>query len=322
MHRGMSNLDALERRNRYSSQSSGKRVSLKSRDLRWLEALRDHGPLPSHYLDAFSSGSHTSPKSSRQRLTDLAHETNTPHGGAYLRRPDAQRAAVNALNQPLVYDLTDAGWEALGDRSGYETRPTGPFAHQLMVASVSASIELGCASLPGVRFIPGRSILSRANASLAIDLEMIIPPDRLRRVGRLIPDQLFALEYSVGREKRYLSFVLECDRGTEPITSTDAARKSFLRNYLQYRQFVGSGLYRKHYGLNSSLLVLNVMNSATRMKAYMAMIAKLSPDGNSFMLFRHIEHFGSFVTIPPLMPELTMQPWHRPASTSITLSVP
>ena len=91
----MSDLDTLERRNRYSSQSSGKQVSLKPRDLRWLEALRDHGPLPSHYLHAFSSGSHRSPKSSRQRLTDLAHENNTPHGGAYLRRPDAQRAVVS-----------------------------------------------------------------------------------------------------------------------------------------------------------------------------------------------------------------------------------
>ena len=262
----------------------------------------------------------SSPKSSAQRLTDLTHENNTPHGGAYLRRPDAQRATVNALNQPLVYDLTAAGWEALGGRSGYETRATRPFAHQLMVASVSASIELSCAALPGVRFIPGRSVLSRADAALAIDLEMIVPPDRHSRIRRLIPDQLFALEYSVGSEKRYLSFVLACDRGTEPITSTDAARKSFLRNYLQYRQFVGSALYRKHYGLNSSLLVLNVMNSAARMKAYMAMIAKLSPDGNSFMLFRHIEHFGSFVIVPPLMPEPMTQPWHRPASSAITLS--
>jgi hypothetical protein len=306
----MQSHDVLDRRNRYLATSTGKRVTLKPRDLRWLEALRDHGPLPSHYLHAFTDDTHSSAKASRIRLADLAHEDNTPHGGCYLRRPMAQRSAFSALNQPLVYDLTEAGWEALGMKPALCQRPTGPFAHQLMVSTVTASIELRAIRASGLRYIPGWQILARSNARMSADVRVTVPPEQRERVHQLQPDQLFGLEYAPrSGVKRYRSFLVECDRSTEPITSTNTARKSYRRSYLQYRHFVGDGLYKEHFRLKSTLLVLNVMSDRSRMSAFMQLIDRHAPEGNSFMLFKCLDRETSLV--PPLLVDEMAESWNR-----------
>lgn len=307
----METFDKIQRRNRFEPQSTGKRVSLKPRDLRWLEALRDHGPLPSHYLHAFTDTTHQSAKASRIRLTDLASETHTPHNGVYLTRPAAQRSGANVLNRSLVYDLSKAGWKALDAPKSEFCRPTGPFPHQLMVSTVTASIELSCLKSSSMRYIPGWQILARAGASLSVETAIKMPQKRKTERHRLVPDQLFAIEFTKCGKKSYLAFLVECDRGTEPVISASPARKSYLRNYLQYREFVGSGHYKEKYGLNTSCLVINVMSSEGRQKRYMDLIQKQSPNGNSYMLFQTIENFGAFFQPPPIMSALVDQEWVR-----------
>lgn len=312
--------DKTQRRNRFNPQSTGKRVSLKSRDIRWLEALRDHGPLPSHYLHAFTEATHRSAKSARIRLTDLASETNTPHGGVYLTRPAAQRSGANVFNRSLVYDLSKAGWKALGTPKSDFCRPTGPFAHQLMVSCVTASIELSCLNFGNMRYIPGWQILARAGASFGVETKIKMSPKSKAERHRLVPDQLFAIEFNKGGQKSYLAFLVECDRGTEPVISASTARKSYLRNYLQYREFVGAGKYKEKYGLKTSCLVLNVMNRPGRQKRYMDLIQQQSPSGNSYMLFQTIDNFGAFFQPPPIMSALASQEWVRVKKTPFILS--
>ena len=309
-----------KRRSRFEPQSTGKRVSLKPRDFRWLEALRDHGPLPSHYLHAFTKATHCNAKSSRIRLTDLASETNTPHGGFYLARPAAQRSGANVLNRSLVYDLSKAGWKALDAPKSAFYRPTGPFAHQLMVSCVTASIELSCLDSSTMRYIPGWQILARAGASLGVDTNIKTPPQRKPERHRLVPDQLFAIEFTKNGQKSFLAFLVECDRGTEPVTSANTARKSYMRNYYQYREFVGSGRYKDHYGLKANCLVLNVMNSPGRQKRYMDLIQKHSTNGNSYMLFQTIDNFGAFFQPPPIMQTLSDNEWERVGKAPFELS--
>ena len=213
----MNTHDNIQRRNRFIPQSTGKRVSLKPRDIRWLEALRDHGPLPSHYLHAFTEATHRSAKAARIRLTDLASETNTPHGDVYLTRPAAQRSGANVLNRSLVYDLSKTGWKALDVPKSDFCRPTGPFAPQLMVSCVTASIELSCLNSGSMRYIPGWQILARTGASLGVETEVKMPPKGKAERHRLVPDQIFAVEFTKGGQKSYLAFIVECDRGTEPV---------------------------------------------------------------------------------------------------------
>jgi len=316
----MNTHDNIQRRNRFNPQSTGKRVSLKPRDIRWLEALRDHGPLPSHYLHAFTEATHRSAKSARIRLTDLASESNTLHGGVYLTRPAAQRSGANVLNRSLVYDISKAGWKALNAPKSDFCRPTGPFAHQMMVSCVTASIELSCLNLGNMRYIPGWQILARAGASLGVETEIQLPSKGKAERHRLVPDQLFAIEFVKGGQKSYLAFVVECDRGTEPVISTSTARKSYLRNYLQYREFIGVANYKEKYGLKASCLVLNVMNSEGRQERYTDLIQQQSPNGNSYMLFQTIDNFGAFFQPPPIMSALADQEWVRVKKTPFVLS--
>lgn len=294
----MKTRDVNDRRIRYVRTPTGKKVTARERELTWFQALANHGPLPSHYLHEFTKGTHADHQSSVKRLRDLYHETDTPHGGAYLTRPQAQRNADNNFGQRSVYDLDKGALKALGGLSEHSTRPHGSFSHQLMVACTTASIELATFGT-NVRYIHGHELLARSGATLAVRRPTGTPD--------LIPDQLFALEYNDNGEKKYRSFLVECDRGTEPVTASSSTRKSYARSLGQYRQFIGKSEYKTHYGLNSGMMVLNVMNKTSRKRSYLDLIQTSC----NYMLFQTIDHFGEFFTVPDLLPDLFNSAWER-----------
>jgi len=87
---------------------------------------------------------------------------------------------------------------------------------------------------------------------------------------KLIPDQLFALNYGGS----FRAFMLEIDRGTEPKTSA-SARKSYAKSIEQYRQLVEQEIYKSHYGLKANLLILWVFSKRSNELRYLDMIAKV-----------------------------------------------
>jgi hypothetical protein len=302
--------DTLERRNRYAPSPTGKRISLKNRDRAWLELIARHGPLPSHYLHAATENIHPNLKVSLTRLTDLVSETNTPHGGAYLRRPHMQCAIENARNRPLIYDLSEYGWAAMEKSRSDVVRASGPFRHQVMVACVTASIEIACISRKDVDYIPAERFLPSTNR-LGFDLKITNPSTDKAERHRVVPDQLFALAYQTDQGTRYRAFAVECDRATEPVISPKLARKSYLRSYLQYRELVGSRSYKKQYGLNCPLLVLNVMISQTRQWRFMDLVQQHAPQGNAYMLFKTETDFEAAFVPPKTLAGLLTDPWER-----------
>ena len=88
-------------------------VAARPRDLLWFQKLHEHGPLSSSYLHAFSKHLARNEKRSRDRLTDLFNEGNTPHDGAYLTRPWQQFQTLDARYQDLVYDVAAPAAQAL-----------------------------------------------------------------------------------------------------------------------------------------------------------------------------------------------------------------
>ncbi len=114
----------------------------------------------------------------------------------------------------------------------------------------------------------------------------------------LIPDALFGLEYRKGSRKSYRFFLVEADRGTEPTRASRFNRKSHLRNFLQYREYVGRGLYKDHLGLTAGLLVLNVTLFPKTAEAMMKLLIELNSNGNSYQLFRTLDGNG----ISPVKP--------------------
>ncbi|MGB0747120.1 MAG: replication-relaxation family protein [Magnetospiraceae bacterium] len=308
-------LDSLSRRKRTRLQSTGKRVTPQERDILWFSIVHRHGPLPSSFLHAFSKNLRRSEKRAKDRLTDLFNEARTPHGGPYLSRPLQQFRTIDSRYNDLVYDLTPASEAALKERDLWHeanANSAGPWLHRFMVACITASIELATLARNNIRFIPQADILSRAGAELRYPTTITNPKTGRTETRDLIPDALFGLEYRKGGQSYYRFFVVEADRGTEPTTSTNFNRKSHLRGLLQYRDYIGNGRYRKHLGLKSSLLALNVLTEATKMKKMMALTERISGSaGNSYMLYRTVDAFGLAFKPPKPMPELLEGPWKR-----------
>jgi len=168
-------------------------------------------------------------------------------------------------------------------------RPTGHWWHGYAVSCVTSAIDIA-ASRTAIRFIPAHEILARNSAPLAIPLGG----------GRLIPDQIFALDYG----GRYRVFALEVDRGTEPARSA-SVRKSWARSIATYRQVFERGLHKSHYGLKSNLLALWVFYSPAKETRFLELVQQqggplgdavltqsvASPAGTTADFLAHVEMY-------------------------------
>ena len=310
----MPETDRIGRRSRLTPQSTGKRVSPTQRDMLWLQKLAVHGPLPTSFLLEFSDASQTSEKRARERLCDLFHENNTRDGGAYLVRPPQQFRTIDSRYNQLVYDLASAGRRAL-QRSGVDinrcSAPSGPWLHRFMTACITASIELDCIKRGDTAYIPQSQILQRAGTTLRCPVTFVDPVANRQMTKDLIPDALFGLQYHTPAGDRFRFFSVEADRATEPTTSANWNRKSFLRNVLQYDAYVSDGAYRQHLNLTAPLLVLNVLSDQQRMERMVECMAKSYPKGNSFMLFQVWEDFGPAFRPPHPQSSLLIGDWVR-----------
>lgn len=318
----MPETDTIGRRSRLRTTSTGKRVSPTERDLLWFAKLAEHGPLPTSFLLQYSDGSGNSEKRARERLCDLFHEDNTPDGRAYLVRPPQQLRTIDSRYNQLVYDLAPAGLRALKrigvDISQYSA-PSGPWLHRFMTACVTASIELACLKRDHISYIPQSQILKLAGKALRCPVTFADPITKGRMTKDLIPDALFGLQYHTPDGDRFRFFAVEADRATEPTTSANWNRKSFLRNLLQYDAYVAGGTYRQHLKLTAPLLVLNVLSGQQRMERMVECVAKSYPNGNNFMLFQAWEDFGSTFRPPHPQSGLLMGDWMRGGLGSFTL---
>lgn len=236
-----------------------------------------------------------SEKRSRERLTDLFNEDNTPDNGPYLLRPPQQFRTLDSRYNQLVYDLAPAAGRALArcvQGSPSSKRHSGPWLHGFMVSCVTASIELATWGRSDIVYIPQSQILTRANAELRYPTRFVDPSTKRVIEKELLPDALFGLEYLTDAGSRYRFFVVEADRATEPAKTNNFNRKSCLRNLLQYEDYVGSGGYKRHLNLTAPLLVLNVASDAARMWQCIELTAKCFPFGNAHMLYQAWVDFG------------------------------
>lgn len=222
------------------------------RERRWFQHLLRHGPQPSTYLYAATRDTHRCQDTALRQLQKL-------RAGGYLWLPPQQRHIAKADFNPYAYDLTEKARDHLENHDLLEptVRPTGHWWHGYTTACVAGAIDLA-AKWQGLRYIPAHRILDIKGSTLAI------PVGR----QRVIPDQLFALDYGGG----FRSFMLEVDRGTEPKLSS-AARKSWSSALDLYDQILRERLYQTHYGLKANLLVLWVFTNARKAEKFLALLA-------------------------------------------------
>jgi hypothetical protein len=312
--------DALNRRSRFAGrQPSGKKIILGDRDFRYFEVLERHGPLPSTYLYALTCDLARNHKGHQQRLTELYNEDNTPHRGFYLERPEQQYASMNARYQPMSYELTEQGRQALRHhgipRQMWEA-PNGPYLHRFMTACITASIELACQKL-GFKYLSQADIFAHRKCPPELK-EAEHPLGLPCGDGVIIPDQLFGIDY--GGKFRF--FVLESDRKTETIVSTKAIAKSFANKLRRYQYVLEHQTYREVWGI-PALTVMIVTVSEPHMRTMIDQLGIYAKDdkiANRF-IFKSKPEFGKYWTVPNIMNALVSDPWAR-VGTSLDISKP
>lgn len=313
--------DALQRRLPWSQPvSTGRLVVPQERDLRYCEAIQRHGPLSSTYLFDFTRHLAENRNQHQKRLTLLANEDRTPHGGPYLVRPWQQFQTIHARSNPVVVDLARAG-RALLREHGLLARhagpPGGPYLHRFMTAAITASIEIA-AREAGIRYVSQEEILVRQTCPEATRLARHPLAFPLPDGGHLVPDQLFGLEYPVASGgKRYRFFALEADRGTEPLRPRDRSRSSILQKLDGYLHVRRRESFREQFGI-PNLLVLVVTTSVDRMEAMIALTAEIvggAPELADGFLFKSKSEFGRWWHAPGAMTDLLTEPWRRQGAT-------
>ena len=224
------------------------------RDTRWFKHLERHGPLSSTQLIAWTADTHRCKDTALRRLQAL-------RAAKLLYLPKQQRQTERAEFKPYVYDLAPLGRQVLKDAGVAENtvRPTGHWWHLHETAMLTAKNDLEARNR-GYRYIPAHEILERSGASLAI------PMGR----QKLIPDQLFAIDYG----GLFRAFMVEVDRGTEPIASS-TTRKSWKSTLAMYGRAFEQSLPNQHYGLKAPVQVLWRFNAHARESAFRRVLEEI-----------------------------------------------
>lgn len=223
------------------------------REIRWLKHIERHGPQSSQYLYELTRNTHRCKDTTLRALKKL-------RAGGYLRLPNQQRATERSEFNPYIYDLTKQAKDYLADLGLAEStvRPSGHWWHAYTVSCVTSAIDIA-ARPKGVRFIPAHEILAIKGAQLAVPIGQ----------SKLIPDQLFALDYGGS----YRAFALEVDRGTVPNTSS-SARKSLSKSIGLYEHLIEHRMYKDHYGLRANLAVLYWFTDRGKEQSFRALIGE------------------------------------------------
>jgi len=294
----MAKIDTLGR-STFHHIASQVRVRPTNREIRWLKHIERHGPQSSQYLYELTRDTHRCKDTALRQMQKL-------RASGFLMLPPQQRATEHADFNPYIYNLTKKAKDHLVDLGVVEftVRPTGHWWHTYAVSSVTSAIDIA-ATRDGVRYIPPHEILAIKNAPLSI------PIDRCK----LIPDQLFALDYGGS----FRAFALEVDRGTEPKTSR-AKRKSWVRSIEQYRQVVEQQLYKAHYGLKANLIVLWVFSSRSKEERFLELVQNHLGKANLSFLTHTVPTPAATTKTPAVWTQFYDQPWNRANGQSVMIS--
>lgn len=268
-------------------------TKLTNRELLWLKHIERHGPQSSLYLYELTKDTHRCKDTALRQMQKL-------RAAGYLRLPRQQRATEHANFNAFIYDLTPKSRGYLFDRGIEEPTfaPQGHWVHAYMTSCVSSSIDIAAAR-DGVRYIPAHNILAINGATLAIPIGQ----------QKLIPDQLFALDYG----EKFRAFALEVDRGTEPKT-THAKRKSIQNSINLYCKMIERQVYKSHYGLKAPLLVLWVFSSKTNEAQFLEMLKDLPESVRLHFLTQSVDGFHQTFRPPKILEDLYTGNWSRSCS--------
>jgi len=284
------------------------------RDVEIFKLLARYRYLPSDYIHVFLGGN---TKALCRRLNLLSRKPNV-----YLARPPQQRECASANHRPLIYELDERGVRELRQRAvsmppkSYHRN----FAHELMIAQVTASIELGTREHRHVRLIAWPEILAsphtppatpESHTPASIPVEFSFRKEKVT-LSVQADAQPFGLERVIGGSRSYLFFPgIEADCGTEPLDTIDADRSSIAKKFAAYSAIAEQGIYRSHLGF-PNFFVPFITSSNAQMHSMMRLLEKMiDGHGSKMFLFKTFPSFTSFDPPPKAGGYMLSEPWHR-----------
>lgn len=285
-------------------------MELTSRDRDILKQVHRHRFLRSSHLVSLlgGSGQHV-----LRRLQLLYH-----HG--YLERPRAQLDYFyrGGGSRSLVYGLGNKGTAILKQalalpfhrlKWSAKNRDTGRLflEHTLLIADLMVSLELACRRHGGVKLLTGDALPVPDSARRQREpFQWRVNISSRLKCG-VIPDQVFALEFSGGGRQFYF---LEADRATMPVVRQNLAQSSFYRKLLAYEATWTQNLHRSRLGFNR-FRVITVTSSPERVQTLLEATRQLER-GQGLFLFTDRDAFLN-------CPEALSAPWRNGKGTVETL---
>ena len=194
------------------------------------------------------------------------------------------------------------------------------FAHELMVAQITASIELGTKENSSIRLITWPEILANENTPQATRDS---PTPATIRVtyslrGETRSDEItadarpFGLERTIDGRRSYLFFPgIEADCATEPLDAGDLDRSSIGKKLSAYSAIGDNAMYRSHFGF-PNFFVPFVTTGSARMRSMMQLLDRLTGGrGSKMFLFKTFPNFTSPDKPPPANGHMLTAPWQR-----------
>ena len=107
-------------------------------------------------------------------------------------------------------------------------------------------------------------------------------------------------------------FAVEAEKSRKTLETSDVARKSYQRSFMQWREFIGSGQYRAHFGTDAGMVVLYVFSDQALMQSAMRLLQAMTEGrGNTFILFKACPEFSRNLRVPQPLLDLFSAPWQR-----------
>lgn len=266
-------------------------------DLDTFKLLDRYRYLRSNFIAAYHGGSQ------QYRKRELGHTKKRGGlcGRGLLAKPVAQKKSKNYRYSPRVYELTDKS-KAILEAHGVtpiKWDSTFDYFHRLMIADIVLSIEIACKKR-GLRFRHRAELIGDAPLSFKSSINFQFPKRMEEYDGALQPDELFAINDTY--------FVLEADRGTEPISRFTFKTSSYMRKLLQYKYVLQKGTYKE---LIPNMIVLNITMSEQRAKHLKDFMYDDLQLKSSAICFHGNGALGSLDTYPDPLVYLLNEPLER-----------
>lgn len=284
------------------------------RDIDIFKLLTRYRYLPSDYIHAFVGGSASALS---RRLNFLSRKPNL-----YVARPQQQRQNADANYRHLIYELDERGSRVLKER-GLSFLPKSyhrNFVHELMVAQIMASFELGTRERTNIRLITWPEILANPStpeatrqSPAAASIPVAFTAHGERYSTHVNADaRPFGIERVIDGSRSYLFFPgIEADCGTEPVEAGGFERSSIAKKFAAYIAIAEQGLYRSHFGF-PNFFVPFIAPTAVRMESIMALLQRMTGErGSKMFLFKTFPMLSSFEKPPRAGGHMLTEPWLR-----------